>query len=95
MKKSLAIFVLFCVLLSGGIAALSLVPHVHGDDFDHSEHQTCPIHQVSVHHFDAAIFAVGIVMGLLILFYLLRSEPTFFCRFSNRFISLRAPPPLI
>ncbi len=36
----------FCFVAA--VFGLSLIPHVHGNDFNHSSHPDCPLHQLSV-----------------------------------------------
>jgi hypothetical protein len=52
-SKVLAVFLILTVALAGGLQAASLLPHAHGNDFNHSAHSTCPVHQAQQGHFFA------------------------------------------
>ena len=92
MKKIFAMLVIAMTFSAVMVGALSVVPHVHGDDFDHSKHQTCPVYQQSLHDSDAdvtASFVLGISFLVVFASILLQNFRVFTCRF---FLSLRAPP---
>ncbi len=92
MKRFLAVLTVVFILLLGMVGALSVIPHSHGNDFDHSKHQTCPVYQFGLHAFGATVAVFKITAIFLILFYLLNVGDSFPVDFSYRFNSLRAPP---
>ena len=53
MKKFLAGLAVAAVLVSAFLTGLSVLPHEHGGDFDHSNHKSCPVYQKSLHSDDA------------------------------------------
>ena len=92
MKKffySLAIVPVFTLCL---LSALTVVPHVHGNDTDHSRHESCPIHQVSMAHNDAAIAAAVSLIFCVLILWLVSAHPQCSGSFETLFASLRAPP---
>lgn len=92
MKKFLS--GIFIVLFAAGsvVAGLNVLPHAHGQDFDHSQHKTCPVYQAG----QAAFFAEEavaqvLVFSLFVSFILFSKEKH--SEFSPEiFSSLRAPP---
>ena len=91
-KKVLAVLIVFFVVILALVGALSVIPHAHGKDFDHSKHQSCPIYQFSLHAFGAVPTVFKITAIVFFLFYLLRVQDSFSADFSYRFSFLRAPP---
>ncbi len=95
MKKKLFILFLVMVLVfTGGMAALSVLPHAHGEDLDHSKHSTCPVHQLG--HIG---FAATAVVFASFLIRLVSQRFSYFQAFSPGFfspsrVSLRGPPAL-
>lgn len=73
MKKFLAGLAVAAVLVSAFLAGLSILPHAHGDDADHSHHKACPVYQKSLHSGDALaasaplIFAAAFCAAFVIL----------------------------
>ena len=47
MKRALLLLIVLGLAMAGIECALSLVPHTHGGDVDHSKHTACPIHQAA------------------------------------------------
>ncbi len=92
MKKFLAVVTIVFILFLGVVGALSVIPHAHGNDFDHSKHQNCPVYQFSLHAFGALLTVFKITTIVFFLFYLLRVRDSFSTDFSYRFSFLRAPP---
>lgn len=95
MKRILAIIGIVTILAMGLVGALSVVPHSHGKDFNHSQHENCPIHQFSHVGFSAitALFAH-------LIFFFLRAYIHGFERVTSTFFTinysyLRAPPGLL
>ncbi len=74
------------------IGALTVIPHVHGNDLDHSTHQSCPVYQIGFHFPYAtvgAIFAAIVTLG----FTFISLRKTVFFRFGVIFDTrLRSPP---
>jgi len=95
MKKSLAFLILLSVLSMGMAGALSIVPHTHGNDFDHSKHAACPIYQVGLHGLEAAIssFYSAVIFSLVFLHLILAHRPI--NTFPAQIFSVRAPPALL
>ncbi len=92
MKKFLAVLTVVFILFLGVVGALSVIPHAHGNDFDHSKHQNCPVYQFSLHAFGAVPTVFKITAIVFFLFYLLRAQDSFSTDFSHRFSFLRDPP---
>mgnify|MGYP001608714618 CR=1 len=95
MKKSLAVLILLSVLSMGLVGALSIVPHVHGDDFDHSKHTACPIYQVGIHGLEAVVTGFLSVFVFSAIVFLLFFTDRPIVVFSSRVFSGRAPPTLL
>lgn len=92
-KKILTCLLAACVVLTGGLAALSLVPHTHGNDLDHSRHESCPIHQLSLGHSVAVQASPALVWALTLVFlWLISSRATPFSDHRFTKSSGRAPP---
>ncbi len=95
MKKLFSVFIIAGVVCLALIGALSVVPHVHGDDFNHSEHASCPIHQLGQHGFQAIITSFGAVIALSFVLYLFAFIDLPAITLFTRFFSVRAPPSLL
>jgi len=65
MRKFLALLTVVGVIVLTFVGALSVVPHAHGHDLDHSTHKSCPVYQFCFHGFDAW---VGLFGGIVVLF---------------------------
>lgn len=92
-KKAFVILVIGCVVCLALIGALSVVPHTHGNDFNHSTHQSCPIYQFSIHPLQVALQASGVVIAtFFFLSYIGFAE--FLFHHTNLFLTtrLRSPP---
>ena len=90
-KKILVVlFTVFFVPLTV-TSALGVIPHVHGKDFNHSQNESCPVHQIGslAVDFNPNPFQ-GPEIGLLGRIRNLQ-ETSFSSKFFS-FISLRAPP---
>ena len=94
MKKLFIILLVIVFALTGVCAALSVLPHVHGHDFDHSKHSTCPVFQVSQICFAGKIF-------VFISFFIYLVSRRYFFRQASlldfilyRSVLLRGPPVL-
>jgi hypothetical protein len=48
-RKLLAAILASALLFVGAEAVLASIPHSHGNDFDHSHHGACPVHQLGLH----------------------------------------------
>ena len=92
MKKSLALLVLLSFFSMGMVGALSVVPHVHGDDFTHSKHASCPIHQIGAHGIQAVINGFASTLAFSFVFYLFVFANQPIVPFLVRLFSVRAPP---
>jgi hypothetical protein len=95
MKKSPALFILFAVLFMGMVEALSLIPHTHGDDFNHSKHSACPIYQAGLHGLEAVTDSLCSAVLFSLVFFLLffGNRPTL--TFLIPVVSVRAPPTVL
>ena len=94
MKKSLAFLAILSVLVLGAVSALSVVPHAHGNDLDHSKHSSCPIYQISIHGFNAVINLFKAIVVLSVISFICfgkKYAPPAVCR---QFVLSRAPPVL-
>lgn len=92
MKKVFSILLVAGVLCVGLTGALAVVPHVHGRDFNHSQHETCPVHQLSLHPLHlASVEAAFLVVFLAACFGRIFSAKVFPFVF-HEFLFLRAPP---
>lgn len=92
MKKLLSALILSSFLAMGAVAALSVVPHAHGNDYDHSQHENCPIHQFGLHQAHADILAAAVLGALFLLCGFIEPKKSSSFFFSIPFGSLRAPP---
>lgn len=92
MKKSLAFLTVLAVLLFGVAGALAVIPHGHGDDFDHSKHASCPVYQAGLHAPAFALFSAVFAFFLITAARHVSSEPRFFFFTHLTYTSLRAPP---
>ena len=91
-KKVLAVLIVFFVVVLALVGALSVIPHAHGADFNHSKHPTCPIYQLNLHAFVAALVSFGCIVFFVLVWRLCRRGPDFI-RFCFSFFNyLRAPP---
>ncbi len=91
-RKPLAFLLFLSILSVGMVGALSAVPHVHGDDFDHSKHASCPIHQLGQHGFQADIGGFVTAIAFSFAFYLFLFIALPIVTSPTRFFSVRAPP---
>jgi hypothetical protein len=92
-KKIFACLLAVCVVFAGGVAALSVVPHAHGADLDHSQHANCPVHQFSLSHAcQASAAPVFVWTVLFVLLWLVSTETGFFSNHRRLTVSSRAPP---
>ncbi len=92
LRKPLALLLFLSILSVGMVGALSVIPHVHGDDFNHSKHASCPIHQLVQHGFQAVIggFGTAIVFSFVVCLLVFIDRPVI--ALPIRFFSVRAPP---
>ena len=94
MKKFLAVLAVLAIACVSVTGALAVIPHAHGSDFDHSQHKTCPVHQVGLSGVQAAF-----VQALIFFFTLAACSLVFISKaFNEHFFSstlfLRGPPAL-
>ena len=92
MKKKLSLLLVASILFFGVVGALAVVPHVHGKDFNHSQHETCPVYQFGIGHVHADVFHVAVVAAFFLFCFLVeiqKSSPVFF---SRSLAHPRAPP---
>ena len=86
---ALAVAAMVCV---AGVGALSVVPHVHGGDLDHSKHSTCPVYQFSLHSFQG-VFEVFCLIAVFCFVRILAKPRFIFQSFATDPIArLRSPP---
>ncbi len=69
-RKFLAVFLALALVLIGGEAALAAIPHSHGQDFDHSHHGACPVHQLGLHGLDLATVSSGLPVFTPLVFFI-------------------------
>jgi len=91
-KKALAVLAVCFVVILALVGALSVVPHVHGNDFDHSTHKSCPIYQFSLHSVNFALHTTALVFVIFSLFFLWVKEFQFPKHTLFFTALLRAPP---
>ncbi len=92
MKKVLSVLLIGCVVILALMGVLTVFPHMHGSDTDHSSHKTCPVYQLGLHSVDMMVFAV---VGLSIIFFVefLRQKKGLLSHhFCFTHLSSRAPP---
>ena len=92
MKKFLAALAIVAVMGFGIVGALAVIPHTHGKDFNHSQHQTCPVYQFGISNVHADVSHVDFIVALFIFCFLIefqKSVPVFFTRSLTH---PRAPP---
>ncbi|MBI4432326.1 MAG: hypothetical protein HY592_02445 [Candidatus Omnitrophica bacterium] len=92
MKKTILCLAVAAVLAAGVMGGLSLLPHTHGDDVDHSQHTTCPIHQFGLQGFQAEAVDFQAAPLFFIVAFLFLMGMLSFRSVSHFFHSLRAPP---
>lgn len=93
LKRFLACLAIAAVLTVGVLCGLSLLPHTHGDDLDHSQNPHCPVHLVAGGHVDAvAVSPISLVITL-VFFCLVLHQPHFHPEPVLTRSSSRAPPP--
>ena len=95
MKKILAGFVICAVVVLGILGALAIIPHAHGHDTDHSQHETCPVHQFNLIHTGATVTSVFALSFIFLAAYLEIIKKSFSYIVIRSFAFLRAPPVLI
>ena len=92
MKKSLALLAVFSIFALGAVGALSAVPHVHGKDVNHSQHETCPVHQFGLGNVHADVSHISVLAALFLFCFLIELPKSSAVVFSRSFAHLRAPP---
>ncbi len=92
-SKPLSVLAVLAVVLFGIGAGLSILPHVHGNDFDHSQHKSCPVYQIGLHSTDIVSASVFAFIVLFVLVFSVNEifNSDFLCPFLHYF-HLRAPP---
>ena len=94
MKKVLAVLLVCFVVMLALLGALSVFPHVHGNDFDHSAHKSCPVYQFSLHESGAIVVMFCFFVVPFFVGYLTRVKQRLSVQPSCPFAPLRAPPAL-
>ena len=92
MKKKLSLFIAASVFALGIVGALAVVPHVHGKDFNHSQHQTCPIYQFGIGNVHADVSHAAVIIALFIFCFLIEIRKVSHTFFSRSSAHSRAPP---
>jgi hypothetical protein len=92
MKRTLSILAVVAVLFLGVVGALAVIPHAHGKDFDHSEHATCPIYQLSLQNFSAVFPDVLAAAAFFLFCYFVSFKKDGYFSSHSSVISSRAPP---
>lgn len=90
--KRLPIILLILVAAMSVMAGVSFLPHSHGGDFSHSQHQDCPFYQLSHFFIDHSgdvplLLLCSVVVAGFLLSYRLNPSVFSFLRFEGR-----APP---
>ncbi len=93
-KKLFVLLVLAAVFSSFGLAALNVLPHTHGEDFDHSQHSGCVLHQASLISTDTDQAPIALLFVLFAMSLLLVSYQKQFFSHTTSYASSRAPPVL-
>ena len=91
-KKALSLVVILSVLFFGVVGALSVIPHVHGKDFNHSQHETCPVYQFGVSNVHADVSHSVVIIVFFLFCFLIEIQKISAVVFSRSFARLRAPP---
>lgn len=92
MRKILALPLLALVFSAAVLGALSVIPHAHGDDLDHSKHQTCPVYQQGLQDSSADVAACFTFGGLFLVAFVTISLQSPRTPTHRTFLSPRAPP---
>ena len=95
MKKSFLIFLIVVFALAGVASALTIVPHVHGNDFNHSKHHECPVYQAGKICLMAQLFIFAALFVFLVSRRYFFHETAFFNFVLTSLYFLRGPPVLI
>ena len=92
LRKIFAPVLVAGVIFAAFLGALSVLPHAHGDDLDHSSHKSCPVYQKGSQSSDAVLTVFQLFLAAaasaFILFH--ASDPVFFR--THDYAYLRAPP---
>ena len=92
MKRFLVILTIFTISCLGFVGALSVVPHGHGDDLDHSSHTPCPVHQLRAHFSADISSSFPVITALLLFVFLVTASKDVRIRAFHSSALLRAPP---
>ena len=92
MKKTLSLAIVLSVLFFGIVGALAVIPHVHGKDFNHSQHETCPVYQFGVSNVHADISCAAVIIALFLFCFLIEIKKSLPVFFSHSSAHSRAPP---
>jgi len=92
MKKVFCVLFVIAIVVLGVLGALAVLPHAHGHDFHHSQHENCPVYQFSISHSNAMQAGTVFFAFFGLSFFLLILLLTSFSKPFNYFFSLRAPP---
>lgn len=92
MKKSLAVLAIVAVFSLGIIGALAIVPHIHGDDTDHSKNQGCAVHQAATVILGGSVSIFVLICGFAFVARIVSDGEQAFVSYSTSSLFLRAPP---
>lgn len=92
MKKFLALTLSCALLFVGAEAALTALPHSHGNDFDHSHHGSCPVHQLGLHGLDLSTVSSDIPAFVPLVFFIQERAHTTLLTCFIRSAASRGPP---
>ena len=95
MKKKLSLLLVTSILFFGVVGALAVIPHVHGKDFNHSHHETCPVYQFGIGNVHADVSQADVIVAFLLLCFLIEIQKSSAVVFLRSFAHLRAPPAVI
>ena len=95
MRKLLAVLSIVAVLFLGIVGALAVVPHTHGNDYNHSKHENCPVYQFGVQKVHATEAAAVVFSLVFVLQFILFQENHSFLGIHHLFSYLRGPPALV
>ena len=92
MKKILSSSLLFSILFTAFLVA---VPHTHEGDWNHANHQTCPIYQASLQEWSSAAASLFFSAAPILIQTLVPWRPDCFDFQPLSLPLIRGPPTLI
>ena len=68
------------------------MPHSHGKDVGHTNHESCPIYQASLHPLHLILVPLDVLSALFLVGFLIGKENSSACSLYPFFVSARDPP---